>query len=357
MTHFSSFRRLGSLVSLLGLSGFALLGGACQDAGTPGEDVGSDEAALTAEQCDYFDVNGKVQICHELGNGQFKILRLAEQACINAHSAHGGDYVTSTDPSSPLYDPTCQGNGCLPEDAPCDATVPCCDGLTCDAGVCVIADGDDCAAAPCQNGGTCTDGVNSYSCACAPGYTGTNCETAVNLCSEPCPLPAWADDECTVVTCDPGTGVCGDPDYFTHYKELCNDGMGVCQGGVCHLDLCLASPCQNDGQCFGTYGSGTYTCSCPSGYTGTNCEEIAVTCPCESAFADFVYASVYDTCFVDGSHFDISFDTGPYVGVYGGNCYFGTTSSGVFPVDAEQEQACRDLLLTLDQTSLAICAP
>lgn len=99
--------------------------------------MGVADQALTAEQCEYFDVNGSVQICHELPSGKFKILRVNEQACVNAFSSFPNDYVTSTDPNSPLYDPTCQGNGCLPENAPCDATLPCCDGSMCSSGTCV----------------------------------------------------------------------------------------------------------------------------------------------------------------------------------------------------------------------------
>jgi len=101
------------------------------------EHVGTADQALTAEQCNYFDINGRVQICHQLGNGKFSILKLSEQACINAHGTHAADYVTSTDPNSPLYDPTCNGQGCLPQGAPCDETIEPCEGLSCENGVVV----------------------------------------------------------------------------------------------------------------------------------------------------------------------------------------------------------------------------
>lgn len=136
---FSKIKTALSLtVTVLGVVGLSLGGCAAETSEPVGdENVGAADQALTADQCEYFDVNGTIQICHELGNGKFKILRLNEQACINAHGSHAADYVTSTDPASPLYDPTCQGNGCLPEDAPCDATLPCCDGSTCTNGTCV----------------------------------------------------------------------------------------------------------------------------------------------------------------------------------------------------------------------------
>ncbi|WP_224367431.1 FG-GAP-like repeat-containing protein [Hyalangium versicolor] len=241
------------------LTGAGLVGliGGCSSTLVDEDDahVGIADSALTAEQCDYFDVNGKVQLCHKTGSTihSYTIVRVSEQACINAHSAHNGDYVTSLDPTSPLYDPTCSGQGCLPVNAPCDATVPCCDGLTCQSGTCADVnecaagtdncnenatctntvgsftcacnagyegDGvtctniDECAANPCLNGGTCTDGVNSYTCACAPGFSGTNCET--------------------------------------------------------NIDECAANPCLNGGTC--TDGINSYTCECAPTYEGTNCQ-------------------------------------------------------------------------------------
>lgn len=94
--------------------------------------LGSVDEELSAAQCDYFAVDGRVQICHATGSRTrpYTILKVAEAACVSAHANHPGDYVA-------VGDPSCQGGGCLPADAPCDATLPCCDGLTCEAGTCV----------------------------------------------------------------------------------------------------------------------------------------------------------------------------------------------------------------------------
>lgn len=143
-----------TLIKISMVAAIAALGLGCSEVETTDVQnegsVAAAEQALTEEQCDYFDVNGSVQICHELGNGSFKILRVNEQGCINAHSDHGADYVTSTDPASPLYDPTCNGQGCLPVAAPCDETLPCCEGSACVNGVCEAVNTATC---PCTDDG------------------------------------------------------------------------------------------------------------------------------------------------------------------------------------------------------------
>jgi len=107
---------------------------------------------LTQSQCEYFLEHGKTQICHHTGSATkpYVIVKLSEQACIHAHANHPEDYVAAAD------DPTCQGLGCLPVNAPCDETVGCCDGLTCESGVCTCVP-TSCAAAE-ATCGTIADG-------------------------------------------------------------------------------------------------------------------------------------------------------------------------------------------------------
>ncbi|EPX58416.1 hypothetical protein D187_004172 [Cystobacter fuscus DSM 2262] len=252
------------LVMLAGASLLGLVGGcSVTSVGENDAHVGSADSAIIDEQCSYFDVNGTVQLCHKTSSTThpYTIVRISEQACINAHGAHNGDYVTSLDPTSSLYDPTCSGQGCLPVNAPCDATVPCCDGLTCQSGTCVDVnecaagtdncnenatctntvgsftcacnagyegDGvtctniDECAASPCLNGGTCTDGINSYTCACAPTYEGTNCQACSGTLgdcngnsSDGCEVNLQSDAE--------SCGACG---------IACTTGQ-ICSNGTC----------------------------------------------------------------------------------------------------------------------------
>jgi hypothetical protein len=125
-------------------------------------DLGSSQAALTDDQCDFFDADGHVQICHHTSSitHPFTIIKTSVQGCVDGHAGHAQDYVA-------VGDPTCQGGGCLPVTAPCDDTLPCCDGLTCQNGTCV----DLCAGVVCTPSDTChAAGIcNPATGLCGPG--------------------------------------------------------------------------------------------------------------------------------------------------------------------------------------------
>lgn len=232
MTPFTSLRSLGALVSILGLSSLALLGGACDRTETPDasdtEHLGSADSALTADQCDYFDVNGKIQICHYTGSGShpYKILKTSVQGCAHGHAGHPDDYVA-------VDDPTCQGGGCLPTGAPCDATLPCCSGSSCQAGTCVH---DPCASNPCVSGSTCVNTPDAFYCACP-----ASCTEGVN--------------ECQQAGCDPTNGQCSPVLPLQDGTPCANDGnpctTDVCQAGQCaHVagpPVCNGNNCDSSG--------------------------------------------------------------------------------------------------------------
>ena len=100
---------------------------------TPTEEtVGTAAAALSADQCSFFDVAGKVTICHATGaeKNPVVVIRVARDSCVNAHAEHAGDFVA--------VDGNCGPDACLAPQAPCDETLPCCEG-TCSDGVCAAA--------------------------------------------------------------------------------------------------------------------------------------------------------------------------------------------------------------------------
>ena len=61
---------------------------------------------------------------------------------------------------------------------------------------------------------------------------------------------------------------------------------------IADLNYCINNrPCQNGGTCTNA-GEGSYTCSCPMGYTGTNCEIEIDNCqldPCQNGGECKVY--------------------------------------------------------------------
>ncbi|XXT15897.1 EGF domain-containing protein [Sorangium sp. So ce429] len=254
-----------SLLGYLAIPAFStLLVASCTSAGPSAADGDHDEAvgeahdALTPEQCNYYDVNGTVQICHKTGSATkpYTIIRVSDQACINGHSGHAHDYVTSLDPSSSLYDPTCGGQGCLAVNAPCDPTVPCCDGLSCQSGTCT--DVDECALGTdnCDANATCTNTSGSFTCACGEGYSGDGV-----TCTDV--------DECALGTdnCDANATCTNTSGSFTCACDEGYEGDGVTCTAI-DVDECALGTDNCDANATCTNTTGSFTCACNEGYVG-----------------------------------------------------------------------------------------
>ena len=170
--------------------------GLALSAGCAGDEplTGAGHEALTAQQCSYFAQDDRVTICHRTGSARkpYTIIRTSSAGCAAGHSGHDGDYVSSSDPASPLYDPTCSGQGCLPVGAPSDASIECCDGLEPVGGTCT--DINECTTGTdnCSADASCTNTVGSFTCACNAGFEGdgiacadiNECVTGADNCSD-----------------------------------------------------------------------------------------------------------------------------------------------------------------------------
>jgi cysteine-rich repeat protein len=273
----------GSVLSMVAAAA-ASLAIACAQPDQPAPATGEHASALTEEQCLYFDSNGKTLICHATGSTRnpYVLLKVSEEACVSAHVDHGGDYVA-------VNDPTCQGLGCLPLDAPCDPNVPCCGGGVCTNGVCT----DLCAGVTCEASDSCHD-------------AGT-CNPQTGICSNPVKADgAHCNDDNSCTQSDVcSEGVCGGTAYS------CPAPAEECQVGVCNGDgTCAVANAPDGGSCCGPIPSDR----CNSQFHGT-CQ--AGTCGNINACGDgFIELALGESCddgnTVDGDGCDATCHVEPF---------------------------------------------
>jgi hypothetical protein len=147
--------------------------------------------ALTAEQCIYFESTAHQDvICHATSSAKnpYVKIKVDDRGCIDGHAKHPNDYID-------VNDSDCGGAACLPVNAPCDATLPCCSGTcspnhtcACSAGGATCATTSDCCSGTCTANGTCStlqpDGSPCESsadclsgrCVADPGGYGFTCQ-------------------------------------------------------------------------------------------------------------------------------------------------------------------------------------
>jgi hypothetical protein len=243
-------------LSLVAISAFVV---ACSiDPGAPDQarERGAGNAALTTAECNYFDVSGKVRICHATGSAKnpFNILQVSDSGCINGHAGHANDYVATA------TDLDCHGGGCFPAGAPVDAKIQCCPGLVAQNGVCT----DLCAHVTCGASDRC--------------HVAGSCNPLNGSCSNPAAPDATACNDgnagTTSDTCQAGVCVGG-----------CTSGTNLC-GSTC---LDLSSDPSNCGSC-GTSCAGGQACTAGACVTTNPCARV----PGSSAFGGQCYLVVHN---------------------------------------------------------------
>ncbi|XP_006818662.1 uncharacterized protein LOC100378173 [Saccoglossus kowalevskii] len=122
---------------------------------------------------------------------------------------------------------------------------------------------------PCLNGANCLL-IPDVFCFCQLGYSGTYCEIDDNqvittVTTTTTVVTTVASSPCDVMPCL-NNGVCEEIDATT-YTCTCLTGF---LGTNCEVDICDPNPCQNNGNC--TYLNLSYSCDCLLGYIGNECE-------------------------------------------------------------------------------------
>jgi Notch-like protein len=157
------------------------------------------------------------------------------------------------------------------------------------------SDIDECASSPCNNG-LCvqTSQPYNYDCYCFPGFGGTYCENNVDDC-----LYRPKDYPFNLRHCANG-GSC--IDGIQSYTCLCPHGT---TGKECELFsiFCDSDPCLNGGICTVALGVYGYSCTCTYGFTGLHCESETSVCnsyPCHNGGTCVDVVSTYSCSSVAG---------------------------------------------------------
>lgn len=133
---------------------------------------------------------------------------------------------------------------------------------------------DHCSSNPCKNGATCVNQPTTFACTCGRGWSGNTCESQIDPCSSAalnnCDMHATCIFAMNTFSCACNTGYRGS-------GTSCQD-----------IDECASMPCRNQGTCRQTAAPGGYSCNCPTGTDGVNCEIDKDECasnPCQNSGA------------------------------------------------------------------------
>lgn len=192
-----------------------------------------------------------------MNNGKCEEDTSGNYTCV-CDAAHTGTHCELESATLPCDTNPCQGNGTCrvsptsPERRECTC-MPGFRGALCEVNV------DECQSNPCFNGGTCQDGINSYKCNC--GRTGS----VILLRVRPKPSAGMRKYHFSIgqrLSLIKNTKI---NIFISRYKgDHCEVNVNECETN---------NPCLNQGICFDNYGG--YTCQCPAGFGGQNCELVS----------------------------------------------------------------------------------
>ncbi|KAM7385717.1 hypothetical protein PAMP_001779 [Pampus punctatissimus] len=111
----------------------------------------------------------------------------------------------------------------------------------------------------CLNEGLCLSVIGGYQCVCAPGWIGEFCQYVSDTCLM---KPNRCLNGATCITT-------GQPSSPPQYTCICPLGF---TGTNCETEVneCESNPCRHSGTCSDLVGQ--YECQCPTGFLGKNCE-------------------------------------------------------------------------------------
>ncbi|XP_022081551.1 deleted in malignant brain tumors 1 protein-like isoform X2 [Acanthaster planci] len=157
-----------------------------------------------------------------------------------------------------------------------------------DAGV-ICGPTEPCFSGPCAHGASCINLSDGFTCHCPDGYGGVACAEDLTITSTSsiivahCATSLDHSDHLMVVSGQQAVYLPGDsveydcPDGY----HLSGSATRFCQSDLtwsgqpaeCNINFCANEPCANGATCFNALDG--FTCSCPDGYDGLTCADVA----------------------------------------------------------------------------------
>jgi slime mold repeat-containing protein len=281
----------------------------CHGVGTcnPGTGVCSDPPLANGTPCNDGNLCTQTDTCQSGScSGSNPVICTASDQCHEVGTCNPGTGICS-DPPRP------DGSGCNDGDL-CTQTDTCQSGSCIGSNPITCTASDQCHAVGTCNPGTgvCSDPARPDGSGCDDSDACTQTDTCQSgVCTGSNPIICTPLDQCHLAgTCNPGTGICSNPNQPN--GTGCNDGdlctqTDECQGGVCTGSNPVVCTALDQCHQVGTCNPGTGICSNPNQPDGTGCDDLDMctqTDTCQSGScngADPVVCLPLDQCHDPGT--------------------------------------------------------